>query len=132
MKVSVTYRLLFAAVLASVAVGAVTAQDGAPGSTAGQDTQEGFRFRSGIELINVTATITDQQGRFISGLRQQDFMVYEDGEPQTVSHFSADRVPVSLGIALDTSGSMTSDKMASARSAIDRLTADLSDPADEM
>ena len=40
--------------------------------------QEGFRFRSGVELINVTATVTDDDGRFVSGLRKEDFTVYED------------------------------------------------------
>ncbi len=41
--------------------------------------QEGFRFRSGVELINVTATVTDARGRFVEGLRQEDFRIYEDG-----------------------------------------------------
>ena len=94
--------------------------------------QEGFRFRSGVELINVTATVSDEDGRFVSGLRQEDFTVYEDGARQEVSHFSSDRVPVSLGILLDTSGSMTSEKMAAARSAIDRFVYDLLGADDEL
>ena len=94
--------------------------------------QEGFRFRSGVELINVTATVTDDEGRFVSGLRQEDFTVYEDGEPQEVTHFSNERVPVSLGIALDTSGSMTPEKMSAARDAIDRFIYDLLGPDDEL
>ena len=94
--------------------------------------QEGFSFRSGVELINVTATVTDGDGRFVSGLRKEDFSVYEDGEPQTITHFSNDRVPVSLGIVLDTSGSMTPDKMSAARSAIDRFIYDLLGPDDEL
>ena len=102
--------------------------------TSGQDTQTpgGFRFRSSVELINVTATVSDRNGRFVSGLRQQDFAVYEDGQPQQISHFSAERVPVSLGIALDTSGSMEGDRMDAARRAIDRFLYDLLDPADEI
>ena len=60
-----------------------------------------FRFKSGVELINVTATVTDASGRFVPGLRKEDFRVYEDGEPQTVTHFNAERTPVSLGIVLD-------------------------------
>jgi len=95
-------------------------------------TQEGFSFRSGVELINVTATVTDGDGRFVSGLRKEDFSVYEDGEPQTITHFSNERVPVSLGIVLDTSGSMTPDKMSAARSAIDRFIYDLLGPDDEL
>src|SRR5262245_45879390 len=62
--------------------------------------ESGFRFKSGVELINVTATVTDGTGRFVSGLRAEDFLVYEDNQPMEVTHFSAERVPVSLGIAL--------------------------------
>lgn len=94
--------------------------------------QEGFTFRSGVELINVTATVTDDDGRFVSGLRKDDFTVYEDGERQEVTHFSNERVPVSLGLLLDSSGSMTPDKMSSARSAIDRFVFDLLGKDDEL
>ena len=68
--------------------------------------EQAFRFRTGVELINVTATVTDANGRFVSGLEKDDFRVYQDNELQTVTHFSNERVPVSLGILLDTSGSM--------------------------
>jgi Ca-activated chloride channel homolog len=91
-----------------------------------------FRFKSGVELINVTATVTDANGRFVPGLRQDDFIVYEDNEPQQITHFSADRVPVSLGIAIDTSSSMQGEKIESARSAFDRFLYDLLDPQDEL
>lgn len=94
--------------------------------------QEGSNFRSGVELINVTATVTDDEGRFVPGLRREDFAVYEDGEPQVVTHFSSERVPVSLGLVLDASGSMTPDKMSSARSAIDRFVHDLLGRDDEL
>ena len=94
--------------------------------------QEGFKFRSTAELVNVTATVTDASGRFVPNLRREDFVVYEDGALQNVSHFSSDRVPVSLGIALDTSGSMAGEKIAAAQSAIDRFLYQLLDPADEI
>ena len=94
--------------------------------------QEGFRFKSGVEFVNVTATVTDDNGRFVSGLRQEDFTVYEDGQIQDVSHFSSDRVPVSLGIALDTSGSMSPEKLAAATAAIERLIFKLLDQDDEL
>ena len=45
-----------------------------------QSGQESFRFKSGVELINVTATVTDASGRFVPNLRQEDFVVYEDDE----------------------------------------------------
>ena len=98
----------------------------------GAQSQEGFRFKSGVEFVNVTATVTDGNGRFVSGLRQEDFTVYEDGQIQDVSHFSSDRVPVSLGIALDASGSMSPEKLAAARAAIERLIFKLLDQNDEL
>jgi len=93
--------------------------------------QEGFRFKSGVELINVTATVTDRSGRFASGLRQEDFVVYDDDKPVEITHFSAERTPVSLGIVLDTSGSMAGEKIESARSAIFNFLQALPDPLDE-
>jgi VWFA-related protein len=100
-------------------------------STAAQS-PDAFRFRSGVELINVTATVTDDNGRFVSGLRKEDFTLFEDGARQEVTHFSNERVPVSLGILLDASGSMTPDKMSAARAAIDRFIFDLLGEEDEL
>ena len=97
-----------------------------------QDNQQSFRFRTGVELINVNATVTDQSGRFVSGLRQDDFRVYQDDQPQPITHFNAERVPVSLGIVLDTSGSMEGEKMAAARDALNGFLAQLNDPDDEV
>jgi VWFA-related protein len=94
--------------------------------------EQGFRFKSGVELINVTATVSDASGRFVSGLRQDDFLVYEDDQPVTVTHFNAERVPVSLGIALDTSGSMAGQKIEAAQSALDRFFFELLDRNDEI
>ena len=115
-------RRPFAAVIIAAAVIA---------SLAAQE-QGGVSFKSGVELINVTATVTDGEGRFVSGLRKEDFIIYEDGERQEITHFNNERAPVSLGIALDTSGSMTSDKMSAARAAIDRFVYDLLTPEDEL
>ena len=94
--------------------------------------QDGFRFKSGVDLINVTATVTDEDGRFVPSLTKDDFAIFENGRRQEISHFSRDRAPVSLGILLDTSGSMTADKMAAARSAIDRFIYDLLGRDDEL
>jgi Ca-activated chloride channel homolog len=94
--------------------------------------QEGFRFRTGVELINVTATVTDSSGRFVPGLKQTDFTVYDDDRPVQITHFSAERVPVSLGIVLDTSASMLGAKISAARAALDHLLLDLLDPEDEV
>jgi len=97
-----------------------------------QRSDDAFRFKSGVELINVSTTVSDASGRFVSGLHQDDFLLYEDDQPQTVTHFSAERVPVSLGIVLDTSGSMAGEKMEAARSALDRFLYELLDGDDEI
>jgi VWFA-related protein len=99
-------------------------------SLAAQD-QGGFKFKSGVELINVTATVTDRSGRFYSRLRKEDFLVYEDNKPVEVTHFSAERTPVSLGIVVDTSGSMAGEKWTSAVSSIDRFFRLMTDELDE-
>ena len=97
-----------------------------------EQSEEGFRFRTGVELINVSATVTDGSGRFVPNLRKEDFVVFEDGQEQTITHFNAERVPVSLGIVLDTSGSMAGDKFAHAQAALERFLFDLLDANDEV
>jgi VWFA-related protein len=64
-------------------------------------------LRVDVRLVNVTATVIDENGHYVPGLRAEDFIVEEDGVPQTIAHFTQDYdVPVSVGIVLDTSGSM--------------------------
>jgi Ca-activated chloride channel homolog len=92
----------------------------------------GFVFRTSVDLINVTATVTDSQGRFVPGLRMEDFEVYEDGKRQTISQFDSERVPVSLGIVLDASGSMAGEKMSAAKKAVNRFLEELLGPQDEV
>ncbi len=100
----------------------------------GQTTQDPqvFRFRTGVELINVTATVTDVNGRFVSGLRKEDFRLFEDGQEQQITHFSNERVPVSLGLVVDTSGSMEGEKWVSARQSLNRFLFQLLDRDDEV
>src|SRR5829696_2751984 len=119
-----------AALLALAAATTVSAQE-RPQERQGSD-QETFRFRSGVELINVTATVSDGRGRFVSNLRQEDFRVYEDGELRPITHFTAERVPVSLGIVLDTSGSMEGEKLFAAKQALQRFLFELLGKDDEV
>lgn len=121
-------RTLDARVLIATLVGALCVTLSAQERPAGQ----GFSFRSNTDLINVTVTITDANGRFVPGLNRDDFVVYEDGQPQAVMQFDADRVPVSLGIALDTSGSMAGEKIAAAEAALNRFLFDLLGKKDEV
>jgi Ca-activated chloride channel family protein len=119
-------KRIHAAALLVAAAGAVL------GAQQKDQEPQGFRFRTGVELVNVTATVTDASGRFVSGLTKDDFRVYDEGNLQTISHFSSERVPVSLGILLDTSGSMEGEKMRAARQALDRFLVQLLDPQDEV
>jgi Ca-activated chloride channel family protein len=97
-----------------------------------QRSDDSFRFKSGVELINVTATVFDPSGRFVPGLQRDDFVVYEDDRRVDLTHFSDERVPVSLGVALDTSGSMAGEKIREAQGALERFAFDLLDAHDEL
>jgi VWFA-related protein len=138
MTITSRLPLLMAALVAATAVVSAQVQQQppqpmpqtTPPSTA-QEPQS-FKFRTGVELVNVNATVTDQSGRFVSGLNLQDFRLYDDEQPQAVTHFSAERVPVSLGILLDTSGSMEGEKIEAARAALNRFLTLLGDPKDEV
>jgi Ca-activated chloride channel homolog len=105
-------------------------------TAAAQDPQdaasESFRFRTNVDLINVTATVTDGRGRFVSGLRQEDFRVFEDDLERPITHFTSERVPVSVGILLDTSGSMDGERIIAARQALLRFLFELLGPEDEV
>ncbi|MGE5198489.1 MAG: VWA domain-containing protein [Rhodospirillaceae bacterium] len=90
------------------------------------------RFRTGVDVVSVSATVTDANGRFVRNLTRDDFVVYEDGVAQPVLYFSNERVPVSLGLALDTSGSMAGEKILAARGALSRFLVDLLGPDDEV
>ena len=65
-------------------------------------------FRAGTDLVLVPISVTDRNGRFVHGLTSDDFEISEGGTRRAVKQFSAVRVPISLGILLDISGSMQS------------------------
>jgi VWFA-related protein len=88
-------------------------------------------FKSGVETIHVTVTVTDNNGRLIAGLTKDDFEVFEDGQRVPVTQFSDKRVPVSLGVLLDISDSMLGQPITDARAALDRFVGDLLEPGDE-
>jgi VWFA-related protein len=69
----------------------------------------------------ITVTVTDRDGRYIPGLRREDFIVYEADMAQDVTYFNTGQnEPVSLGFIVDTSGSML-NKIVSARRALRRF-----------
>lgn len=63
-------------------------------------------IRVDTDLVVLRATVTDKKGHAVTGLRQEDFKVYEDGVEQPLRFFSAEESPVSWGLELDRSGSM--------------------------
>jgi Ca-activated chloride channel homolog len=79
----------------------------------------------------VTVTIVDQQGRYVTGLQKGDFRLYIDGQPRPIEFFRQDlNTPVSVGILVDTSGSME-PKLMQARMAITEFVNDLN-PRDDV
>ena len=75
------------------------------------------RFKGGVDLVTFTVVVTDKQGSPITGLHPDDFELVEEGKPQSISYFAegdpddkpAEVLPLRLGLALDTSGSMDRD-----------------------
>ena len=83
------------------------------------------QIRVDVALVNIVATVTDSHGRYISDLAAEDFIVHEDGKRQSISHFSRSAdLPISVGIVLDTSGSMER-KIGTAIRAVDRFIRDI-------
>jgi Ca-activated chloride channel family protein len=88
-------------------------------------------IRVSTDLVTLTATVTDKNGRYRADLKQSDFTVYEDGTKQELAYFNTgERVPVSLGIVFDTSGSME-DKIEGVQDAVEHFVKNVS-PNDEI
>jgi Ca-activated chloride channel family protein len=57
-------------------------------------------------LVVIPVTVTDPTNRFVLGLDKEDFSIFEDSVEQKITHFSGEDAPLSVGILIDTSGSM--------------------------
>lgn len=94
--------------------------DAADATGAGQPT-----FRAGVELVSVSVTVTDERGRLVTDLTEDDFIVFEDGRQQRIANFRSltdpDSVPIGLGLVVDASSSMSSEKLGSVRIAVATL-----------
>jgi Ca-activated chloride channel family protein len=75
------------------------------------------QFSGGTTLVLIPATVTDPSNRFVIGLQQSDFHLFEDGVEQNITHFSGEDTPLSVGLVFDASGSMMT-KMRTSRQAI--------------
>lgn len=96
-----------------------------------QEVGAGDVVRVNTDLVTLTATVTDKNGRYVAHLKRGDLTVYEDGVKQELAYFdTGDRVPVSLGILFDTSGSMV-DKIEGVRDAVEHFVKSVA-PGDEI
>lgn len=66
----------------------------------------GYADRVNVQAIQVTVSVSDDAGRFVSGVPQSAFHVFEDGKPQRIIYFASQDVPLELIVAVDISGSM--------------------------
>ena len=66
-------------------------------------------FRSDTNVVVVPVTVTDRSGRFVRDLTPDEFEIADGGARRPVLQFASERVPVSLAILLDISGSMATD-----------------------
>ena len=82
-----------------------------------------------VDVVQVTAVVTDGAGRFVRGLTPVDFTVLDDGRAQPISHFGAENIPLELVTAIDVSSSMR-DALATVKESAKRFLGGLQ-PADQ-
>jgi VWFA-related protein len=95
----------------------------------GKDDKGRFTLETDATEVRLNVSVLDSSGRMVGGLPKDAFHVVEDGVPQTILSFRHEDLPVSIGLLIDSSGSMY-DK----RSAVDKASLDLirlSNPKDE-
>ncbi|HTS64743.1 MAG TPA: VWA domain-containing protein [Candidatus Acidoferrales bacterium] len=86
-------------------------------------------IRVDSNLVLIPVGVTDTRNRAVTGLRREDFRVYEGKAEQTLAQFAREDAPLSAGIVFDSSGSMT-NKLARSREAVRRFLA-VANPEDE-
>jgi len=74
------------------------------------------RFRTGVDLVSLSVTVTAQDGRYVTDLSQSEFEVFEDGVLQQLTFFTRTQMPIAAAILLDTSASME-EKLQTAQTA---------------
>src|SRR3954469_16228458 len=68
--------------------------------------QKNPTVKIGVDRVLVYSTVTDASGRYVTGLKPENFQVFEDKVEQKIESVSVEDVPLSVGIILDASGSM--------------------------
>ncbi len=74
-----------------------------------EEVAEGDVVRVETQLVSVPAVVTNSGGRPVPGLREENFLVYENGQPQKIANFATTDVPFEIALLLDTSGSTRAD-----------------------
>jgi Ca-activated chloride channel family protein len=101
--------LLFAALLAAngsfAQIPVAVPPPPPPGQEVGVSPQGG-RIKVDVNLVVLHTTVNDDRGKFVDGLTQDNFRVYEDKVEQKLSIFKREDIPVSMGLVIDNSGSM--------------------------
>jgi len=79
-------------------------------------------FKVDVDMVFVKVSVTDPLNRYVTGLENEHFKVYEDNIEQTVSHFNQEAAPISAGIVFDVSASMKdNNNIRKAKNAITRF-----------
>ncbi len=63
-------------------------------------------FRAGVEMVSLSVTVIDNQGRYVTDLAENDFNVFEDGARQELTFFNKTNLPIALSLLIDSSASM--------------------------
>jgi len=58
------------------------------------------------DLVTLSVTVVDRHGALVTGLRVEDFTVFDNGEPRSIEFFTSDDLPATIGLIVDSSGSM--------------------------
>jgi Ca-activated chloride channel homolog len=72
----------------------------------GQSNSQGGSIKVDVSLVVLHTTVIDDRGKFVDGLKEENFRVFEDKAEQKLSVFKREDVPVSMGLVIDNSGSM--------------------------
>lgn len=88
-----------------------------PSVRASRDQEPVAQFTSVVQLVEVYATVTDEKGELVTGLKQSDFEVYENNEPQRISAFTAGEFPLTVALGVDRSWSMAGEPLRLAKQA---------------
>ena len=73
-------------------------------------------FRTGVDLVALNVTVTDENDRYVTDIDVEGFQLFEDGAQQEVTFFTRTQLPIALALLMDTSASMA-DRMSTAQEA---------------